>query len=85
MTLGGILPAVQLLRPRHFCEAQGRRLDFYADFFVPFAKSVIRAVHHLQPTAFIFIEDAPFASEKVKTHLVCPCPPLFLFVQPFFL
>eukprot|EP00667_Euglena_gracilis_P005275 EG_transcript_5307 len=66
---------VQLLRPRHFCEAQGRRLDFYADFFVPFAKSVIRAVHHLQPTAFIFIEDAPFVSEKVKTHLVWPKDP----------
>ena len=51
-----------LLRPRHFAEGQdGRKLHFYNDFFVPFAKRFADAIHDVSPEAMIFVEDAPFA------------------------
>ncbi len=34
---------VNLLRPKHFCEADGKKIDFYADFFVPFGKQFASA------------------------------------------
>ena len=60
---------LELLRPTHFARHRGRRLDFYTDYYIPFAKRFCKAVHALQPEAFIFIEDAPFSPPGMP-HLI---------------
>jgi len=68
--------AATLLRPHHFAEADGKELDFYADFFVPFGKRFAAMVHAIHPEAFIFVEDAPFAPQDgPKRHLRWPRDP----------
>lgn len=46
-----------MLRPQHFYEVDGNKVDFYRDFVVPFGKRYAAAVHKLHPGAFIFVED----------------------------
>lgn len=62
----------KLLRPQHFYATDdGRKINFYQDYFVPFGKRFIKAIHEVQPDAWIFIEDAPFAV-KGMPHMAWP-------------
>eukprot|EP00668_Euglena_longa_P016027 GGOE01020226.1.p1 GENE.GGOE01020226.1~~GGOE01020226.1.p1 ORF type:complete len:666 (+),score=198.18 GGOE01020226.1:26-2023(+) len=65
----------ELLRPLHFSEVDGKKVDFYRDFLVPFGKQFAASVHQLHPSAFIFLEDAPFAPKENRPHLVWPKDP----------
>jgi len=49
----------QLLRPAYFSELQGRRVEFYRDYFRPFANTFAREMRSVLPEAIIFIEGAP--------------------------
>lgn len=40
------------MRPRHFCEVDGTKVDFYRDFLVPFGKRYAAAVHKLHSGIF---------------------------------
>ena len=40
---------LELLRPHHFARQRGRTINFYTDYFIPFAKRFSQAVHDVQP------------------------------------
>jgi hypothetical protein len=49
----------QLLRPDHFAKVGGRRVDFYRDYFCPFANRYAREIRSIKPDAIIFVEGVP--------------------------
>ena len=49
----------QLLRPGHFAKVGGRRVDFYRDYFCPFANRYAREIRSIKPEAIIFVEGVP--------------------------
>ncbi|KAI8059155.1 glycoside hydrolase superfamily [Gongronella butleri] len=53
-----------LLKPNYFAKhpKDGRDVDFYADFYVPFVNSYARAIQAAKPSYYCFVE--PMANEK---------------------
>ena len=51
--------AARLLRPDHFFEFNGRRLNFADDYYKPFANRFARAIRQELPESLIFIETEP--------------------------
>lgn len=49
----------RLLRPDHFSQVQGRPVDFYRDYFRPFANYFAREIRAADPGAIIFLEGVP--------------------------
>lgn len=47
----------QLLRPDHFSSANGKAVDFTADYYRPFANRFAEAIRSIHPQALIFIES----------------------------
>ena len=60
----------RLLRPHHFSRVGDREVDFYRDYFRPFALRYIREIRSVAPGALIFIEGLPpgIAVEEVHLH-----------------
>ncbi len=48
-----------ILRPNHFTEVHGRRIDFSNDYYRPFANRYAKAIRSVSPGAIIFIESEP--------------------------
>lgn len=48
----------RLLRPNHFCQVNGRPVDFH-DYYRPFAERFARAIRAVDPHALIFEEAEP--------------------------
>ena len=48
-----------ILRPHHFTEVRGRRIDFSGDYYRPFANRFAMAIRSVSPGAIIFIESEP--------------------------
>ncbi len=48
----------QLLRPDYFTCVNGRNIDFYCDYFAPFARRYAAAMRAVDPRAVIFVEGA---------------------------
>lgn len=51
--------APHLLRPRHFSEVRGTRVDFGRDYLQPFARHFAAAIRAIDPRALIFLEPEP--------------------------
>jgi hypothetical protein len=49
----------RLLRPNHFARVRDRQVDFYRDYFRPFANRYAREIHSIKPDAIIFVEGVP--------------------------
>ncbi|MBN1484055.1 MAG: hypothetical protein JXA37_04985, partial [Chloroflexia bacterium] len=49
----------RLARPDYFCRVEGRNVDFYPDYFRPFANRYARAIRALDSEALIFVEGVP--------------------------
>ncbi len=49
----------RVLRPRHFTEVNGVKIDFAADYLLPFVKRVGNAIRSVSPGAILFIEGEP--------------------------
>ncbi len=47
------------LRPEHFCQVSGQRVDFVRDFYRPFAVRYAQMVRQLDADALIFLEGIP--------------------------
>jgi len=47
------------LRPAHFAEVNGKRVDFARDYFKPFARRFAQAIQSVDPQAAIFLEPPP--------------------------
>ena len=52
----------RLLRPNHFVQVNGRRVDFNRDYYVPFNNRFARAIREVHAEAMIFVEKG-FRSE----------------------
>jgi hypothetical protein len=52
----------KLLRPNHFTEANGRKINFGKDYFVPYVRRFTQAIRSVDPEAAIFIE-APVGTD----------------------
>ncbi len=48
----------RLLRPDYFSCVNGRQVDFYCDYFAPFARRYAAAIRRVDPRAVIFVEGA---------------------------
>lgn len=48
----------KLLRPNHFTEVNGRKIDFGRDYFIPFVNRFTRAIRSVEPELAIFVEPA---------------------------
>jgi hypothetical protein len=48
-----------LLRPNHFAQVKGRKIDFDQDLFLPFVKKYIQAIRVVDPGASIFVSSPP--------------------------
>lgn len=46
----------RVLRPRHFAEVRGRRVDFARQYLMPFLERYAQAVREVMPHALIFVE-----------------------------
>jgi hypothetical protein len=46
----------QLLRPDHFARVEDRQVDFYRDYFCPFANRYAREIRSIKPETIIFVE-----------------------------
>jgi hypothetical protein len=51
-----------LLRPHHFGRIGERRVNFYRDYFRPFANAYAEAVREVEPGTIIFVEGLPDGS-----------------------
>jgi hypothetical protein len=49
-----------LLRPDHFAQVGGRKVDFANDYLKPFIKRFIAAIRAVDPRAILFLEGIPF-------------------------
>jgi hypothetical protein len=49
----------ELLRPDHFSQVGERQVDFYRDYFCPFANRYAREMRSVKPDAIIFVEGIP--------------------------
>lgn len=49
----------RILRPHHFIKVHGRRIDFFDDYYRPFANRYAKALRSVSPEAIIFIESEP--------------------------
>jgi len=49
----------RLLRPNHFARVRDRQVDFYRDYFRPFANRYAREIRSIKPNAIIFVEGVP--------------------------
>jgi hypothetical protein len=56
-----------LLRPAHFHQVQGREVEFYRDYFRPFANRYAREIRSIIPDALIFVEGVPSHGELTWT------------------
>jgi hypothetical protein len=64
-----------LLKPDYFAIVKGKRIDFSADYFKPFATKFTDALHAIDPHWLIFVETAPLHelpvfSEKESSAMV---------------
>ncbi|HUS84638.1 MAG TPA: cellulase family glycosylhydrolase [Anaerolineales bacterium] len=46
-------------RPHHFTKAHGRSIDFFNDYYRPFANRFAKAIRSVSPDVIIFIESEP--------------------------
>jgi hypothetical protein len=46
----------RLLRPHHFSEVNGRKVDFHRDYYVPFLNRFAGKIREMQPDAILFVE-----------------------------
>jgi hypothetical protein len=53
----------RLLRPEHFLKVGGRRVDFYSDYFRPFANRYAERIRSVEPQAILFVEGVPGEGE----------------------
>ncbi len=58
----------RLLRPDYFTCVNGREVDFYCDYFAPFARRYASAIRAVDPRVVIFVEGA------TDGHLLCGIP-----------
>ncbi len=49
----------RLLRPEHFAVVGDREVDFYRDYFRPFANRYAHAIREVDPQSVIFVEGVP--------------------------
>ena len=49
----------ELLNPQHFAYVKGHEVNFYRDYYLPFAKNYIAALREVHPGAYFFIEGVP--------------------------
>ena len=50
---------IEILRHKHFSEIAGRKINFYSDYYIPFAQRFISAVEDYQPESIFFLEGIP--------------------------
>jgi hypothetical protein len=62
----------RLLRPDHFADVRGRRVDFYRDYFRPFANQYAEAIRSVHPEAIILVEGIPGQGEISWTAADAP-------------
>jgi hypothetical protein len=53
----------RLLRPDHFWKINGRSVEFYRDYFCPFANRYAAEIREIQEEAIIFVEGVPTAED----------------------
>jgi hypothetical protein len=53
----------QILVPDYFCKVGSRKVDFYRDYFKPFANLFAQEIRSISPNAIIFVEGVPQQGE----------------------
>ncbi len=49
----------KLLNPQHFAYVKGSKVNFYRDYYLPFAKNYIANLREVHPEAYFFVEGIP--------------------------
>ena len=49
----------KLLRPQHFSHVRGRKIHFYRDYYLPFARRYAAAIREHQAPSIFFVEGVP--------------------------
>jgi hypothetical protein len=61
----GEMGMYQIMRPNHFCKLNGRDVNFYRDYFLPFANRYAEAIREIDSNALIFVEGVPGGQELI--------------------
>jgi len=61
-----------ILRPHHFTEVNGAKIDFAGDYLLPFVKRFDAAIRSVSPGALLFIEGEPTADIFTLAHGTLP-------------
>ncbi len=49
----------RLLRPNHFAQVNGKDVDYFDDYFRPFANRYAKAVREVRPETIVFLDPSP--------------------------
>jgi len=60
---------IELLRPQHFSHIKGKKIQFYRDFYIPFAQRYMSSIDAQQPSTNFFVEGIP-----ADSNLYWPAP-----------